>query len=124
MPVIRQSDTRRTETPNAVMTTLASPTQGGSSSALWRVDMAAGNSGPVHHCDAEQIWTILTGRATFHLDGTPLDATEGDTVILPAETARRISAGPRGYTALVTAPGGATVRTPDGGDPIVPAWMA
>ncbi|WP_051133001.1 hypothetical protein [Nocardia paucivorans] len=71
MPIIRQSETRRTETPDAVMTTLASPTLGGSSQLLWRVEMTADNRGPMHSCDTEQIWTILTGRASFDLDGTP-----------------------------------------------------
>ena len=42
MPVIRHADSRRTETPTAVMTTLASPSQGGAGQAVWRVDMRPG----------------------------------------------------------------------------------
>ncbi len=45
MTVIRRGQGRRTETPNAVMTTLASPTLGGAEHSLRRVDMAPGASG-------------------------------------------------------------------------------
>ena len=39
MTLIPASKARRTETPNAVMTTLASPTLGAAGRSLWRVDM-------------------------------------------------------------------------------------
>ena len=51
MSVIRCGEARRTETPNAVMTTLASPTLGGARQALWRVDMTGGQAGPLHAFD-------------------------------------------------------------------------
>ena len=63
MPVIRHADSRRTETPNAVMTTLASPSQGGAGQAVWRVDMRPGQAGPRHVIDTEQVWTVLAGCA-------------------------------------------------------------
>lgn len=44
--VIRKSERRRTETPNAVMTTHASPTLGESSElSMWQVQMKEGNPG-------------------------------------------------------------------------------
>ena len=46
--LVKRADTRTTVTPNATMTTLASPTLGATSGrSLWQVDMAAGASGPV-----------------------------------------------------------------------------
>jgi quercetin dioxygenase-like cupin family protein len=48
MTVVHQADTRRTETPAGVMTTLASPGQGGAQTAVWRVEMRPGATGPVH----------------------------------------------------------------------------
>lgn len=125
MGVIRHADSRRTETPNAVMTTLASPTQGGAGRALWRVDMRPGQAGPPHVFDAEQVWTVLEGGATVELDGKPLAIVPGDTVVMPAGVPRRVLADPQtGLAAIVTAPAGARARTPDGTDHGVPPWVA
>jgi quercetin dioxygenase-like cupin family protein len=135
MPVIRRAETRRTETPNAVMTTLASPTQGGAGQAVWRVDMRPGQAGPLHAIDTEQVWTVLDGGATVELDGQALIIGPGDTVILPADAPRRVSADPAaGFAAIAVAPAGTRAYTLDGtrvapgcavpdGDKLVPAWV-
>jgi quercetin dioxygenase-like cupin family protein len=142
MRVIRSAETRRTETPNAVMTTLASPTQGGSAQAVWRVEMRPGQAGPLHGIDAEQVWTVLDGGADFEVgagsgagDGTA-SLGAGDTIVLPADIARRVTADAQaGLVAIVAAP--ASMRaygvsgTPAGphpaaadADKLVPAWVA
>jgi quercetin dioxygenase-like cupin family protein len=125
MGVIRHADNRRTQTPNAVMTTLASPTQGGAGRALWRVDMRPGQAGPPHVFDAEQVWTVLEGGATVELDEQTLAIEPGDTVVMPAGVPRRVTADPQaGLVAIVTASAGARARTPDGTDHGVPPWIA
>ncbi|MFI6048303.1 cupin domain-containing protein [Nocardia sp. NPDC051321] len=124
MTVIQHTETRRTETPAGVMTTLASPTQGGSSLALWRVEVPADKSGPVHFIDTEQIWTIVAGRATIDLDGVKHTAAEGDTVILPADVLRQVSAGDEGFTAIVTAQASAKAGVPGSDTMVVPPWIA
>jgi quercetin dioxygenase-like cupin family protein len=136
MPVIRRAETRRTETPNAVMTTLASPTQGGAGQAVWRVDMRPGQAGPLHAIDTEQVWTVLDGGAAVELDGQVLTVGPGDTLILPADAPRRVSADPAaGFAAIAVAPAGTRAYTLDGtrvapgcavpdGDKLVPAWVA
>ncbi|WP_433335432.1 cupin domain-containing protein [Spirillospora sp. CA-294931] len=113
MTVIRSAERRRTETPNAVMTTLASPTQGGAATAVWHVDMKPGRVGPFHAFDAETVWTFLGGQATIALDGRTFDVAAGDTVVMPADAPRRLTAADDGFTALVTAPAGAKVYNPD-----------
>jgi len=135
MPVIRHAESRRTETPNAVMTTLASPTQGGAAQAVWRVDMRPGQAGPRHGIDTEQVWTVLDGGASVELDGELLTVASGDTLILPADAPRRITADPAaGFTAIVAAPAGTRAYTLDGtrvgtgcaapdGGKLVPAWV-
>jgi quercetin dioxygenase-like cupin family protein len=124
MPLIRQTDARRTETPNAVMTTLASPTIGGAGHAVWRVDMRRGQAGPAHAFDVEQVWTVVRGGATVVLAGEALAVTAGDTVVMPAVTERRILADPQdGFAAIVSAPAGARATLPDGTDKGVPAWI-
>ena len=136
MPVIRRAETRRIETPNAVMTTLASPTQGGAGQAVWRVDMRPGQAGPLHAIDTEQVWTVLDGGATVELDGTALTVGPGDTLIQPADVPRRVRADPEaGLAAIVVAPAGTRAYTLDDtrvapgcavpdGDKLVPGWVA
>ncbi|MET7773910.1 cupin [Nocardia sp. NPDC005366] len=124
MTLIRHTETRRTETPGGVMTTLASPTQGDTGQALWRVEVRPDVAGPVHTIDAEQIWTVLTGQLIVDLDGTKLTAAEGDTVVLRADAQRQVTGGGDGFTAIVTAPAGARARTPGGDTAIVPPWIA
>jgi quercetin dioxygenase-like cupin family protein len=136
MPVIRHAESRRTETPNAVMTTLASPSQGGAGQAVWRVDMRPGQSGPLHAIDTEQVWTVLDGGASVELDGQVLTVAPGDTLILPADAPRRITADPQaGLAAIAAAAAGTRAYTLDGtrvgadcavpdGDKLIPAWVA
>ncbi|GEL26996.1 hypothetical protein PSU4_59500 [Pseudonocardia sulfidoxydans NBRC 16205] len=125
MPVVRSGEVRRTETPNAVMTTFASPTLGGADQALWQVEMAPGASGPEHAMDAEQIWRAVAGGATVRIaDADDVPLAPGDTVVLPAGTVRRIVAdADAGFTAVVTGAGGAHAVVA-GAEPVVPAWIA
>lgn len=125
MGVIRYAASRRTQTPNAIMTTLASPTQGGAGRALWRVDMRPGQAGPPHVFDSEQVWTVLDGSATVQLDGRMLAIEPGDTVVMPAGVPRQVIADPEaGFAAIVTGPAGARASSADGTDTGVPSWIA
>lgn len=124
MTVIPATAARRSETPNAVMTTLASPTQGGAGLALWRVDMTPGASGPEHLFDVEQIWTVLGGAATVTVDGADQALAAGDTLVLRGGQVRRILAGEDGFQAVVVASAGARAFLTDGTDRGVPPWIA
>ncbi|MFI0374147.1 cupin domain-containing protein [Actinomadura sp. 1N219] len=137
MTLIRDAESRRTDTPNGTMTTFATPTQGGTEGiALWRVDMAPGRTGPLHAFDTEQIWTFLDGAATIDLDGRKLEAGPGDTVVLPADVPRQMTSRPdAGFTAVVAAHAGCLAYDPDaivddakcdiapqGDERLVPPW--
>lgn len=117
--------TRRTETPNAVMTTLASPSLGATDSlSMWLVEMEAGRRGPVHVVDSEQVWTVLAGEAAFALAGDTEVLAAGDTAVLPAGAERQITA-VSGVRLLVAGHGDATVSVP--GEPAprgTPPWIA
>jgi quercetin dioxygenase-like cupin family protein len=130
--VIGHTDARRTVTPAATMTTLASPTQGGANQPVWRVDMSPTASGPTHAIDAQQVWTVLDGGATVEIDGDVVAISAGDTVVIPADVRRRITAHDAGLSAIVVAPAGMrayapsvdvspTCAVPDG-DKLIPAW--
>jgi len=124
MTVIRHADARRTSTPNATMTTFASPTQGGADQALWRVEMTPGAVGPLHTMDDEQVWTVLDGAARVDVGDGHEELGAGDTLVLAAGVLRRIHADPDGgLTAVVTGRGGSVASGPDR-DPVVPGWIA
>ncbi|MFB6892385.1 cupin domain-containing protein [Kitasatospora sp. NPDC056327] len=121
MSVIRRTDARRTETPNAVMTTFASPTQGGTGLAMWRVEMAGAHAGPRHAMDTEQVWTFLSGSAVVDLDGEELTLGAGDTLVLPAGVPRRVRSDD-GFGAVVASPAPSTAHNLDTGDRVSPPW--
>ena len=108
--LVKRADARTTSTPNATMTTLASPTLGATNSrSLWLVDMTAGATGPLHIFDTEQIWTVLDGNAAIEIEGVayPLDA--GDTLVIPAAAERQVHA-TTACRMLVTGDAAATAR--------------
>lgn len=127
MPALKtaRADARVTTTPNATMTTLASPTQGGSGAlSMWRVDMAAGQSGPEHVFDVEQAWHLLDGAAAVVVDGRAIELSAGDTVVVPAGSPRQVST-TAGAAFVVAGPAGG-LATPLGGgtpEPVAPAWI-
>ncbi|WP_067655390.1 cupin domain-containing protein [Nocardia harenae] len=124
MPVVTRDQARHTETPAGAMTTLASPTLGGATTALWRVRMAPHAAGPAHRIDAEQIWTVLDGGADLILGTEKLTLAPGDTAVLPADVPRQITAGPWGLTAVATASAGAEAFRTGEAQGIVPPWIA
>lgn len=127
MPVqtITPPDTRRTVTPNATMTTLASPSLGATAGlSLWVVEMTAGSRGPRHVVDSEQLWTLVSGELALEGDGDTVTLRAGDTAVLPAGVARQISAR-AASRALVCGHGDAVVRVVgEAGDRGTPAWIA
>lgn len=90
--IVRASETRRSETPNATMTTLASPSLAGSESlSLWQVEMHAGSRGPLHVFDCEQVWTVLEGEIAVTVDGTRHGLGPGDTLVMRGGATRQIA---------------------------------
>jgi quercetin dioxygenase-like cupin family protein len=124
MSVRSPAEYRTTETPNAVMTTFASPTQGSRELSLWRVTMKDGAQGPLHVFDSEQIWTALTGTASVELEAGTVDLTSGGTIVLPAGATRRITAR-KDFTAIVTGYGSARVTVlGEDADRGTPPWIS
>lgn len=110
--LVRAAQARRTETPNALMTTLASPSQGPTAGlSMWLVEMRAGQRGPAHVFDTEQIWHLIEGEAGVTVDARQFVLGPGDTVVLPAGTERQVTA--RADTQLVVCGrGDAIARVP------------
>jgi quercetin dioxygenase-like cupin family protein len=134
--VIRDADSRRTQVPSGLVTTLASPAQGGSGLVVWRMDITPGAAGPAHAYDTEQVWTVIAGQATVELDGGPVTVAAGDTLLIPAGAARQMIADPQdGVSAISVTPAGTHAYSPAGpiqvdphcatpaGDKLTPAWV-
>jgi quercetin dioxygenase-like cupin family protein len=135
--IIRDAGSRRTQVPSGLVTTLASPAQGGSGLAVWRMDITPGTAGPVHAYDTEQVWTVIAGQATVNLDGGPVTVGAGDTLVIPAGATRQMIADAQaGVSAISVTPAGTHAYTPAGpiqvdphcaipagGDKLTPAWV-
>ena len=122
--LVRAAQARRTQTPNALMTTLASPSQGPTAGlAMWLVEMRAGQQGPEHVFDTEQIWHLIEGEAGVTVDGRQMVLGPGDTVVLPAGVQRQVHA--RAATQLVVCGrGDAIVHVPGETAPRgTPPWI-
>jgi quercetin dioxygenase-like cupin family protein len=126
MPIaVRAAESRRTETPNATMTTLASPTLGPTAGlSLWQVEMEAGVTGPLHVFDSEQLWTALAGEVTITVGGKPTELGPGDTVVIPADLERQVTA--RTAARLMVCGHGAAVAIVPGEESPrgTPPWIA
>jgi quercetin dioxygenase-like cupin family protein len=124
MSPVRAGQARRTETPNALLTTLASPSQGPTAElSMWRVEMRAGQQGPPHVFDTEQIWHLLAGEAEVTVGAERLVLGPGDTVVLPPGTERRVSARADAQL-IVCGRGNAVVRVPGEAVPRgTPPWI-
>jgi len=123
MQIVHVAQRRTSTTPNASMTTLASPSLGGAESSLWLVDMPAGIRGPEHSFAGEIVWAITGGSGSVRVGGVdhPLEA--GDTVVIPAGEMRQFTAGADGFTGVVTVREGEVMRG-DGSSAGVPPWVA
>ena len=124
-PLVGPEAARTTETPNAVMTTLASPTLGPTAGlSLWEVAMDDGQQGPVHAFDAEQVWHVVEGELAIDAGGAVRAVPAGASVVLPAGVDRQVTA--RGRTrAIVAGHGTSRVQVPgEATDRGTPPWVA
>ena len=122
--LVRAAQARRTQTPNALMTTLASPSQGPTAGlSMWLVEMRAGQQGPAHVFDTEQIWHLIEGEVEVTVNAGKLVLGPGDTVVLPAGAERQVSARADAQL-IVCGRGDAVVRVPgEAGPRGTPPWV-
>ena len=119
----RASSVRRTETEIAVMTTLASPTQGDAGVlSMWQVEMRQGRCDPAHTVDSEQIWHVTRGELMIAVEQEPVRLAAGDTLVVPEVLSRRVTA-LTDVTAVVCGFGDAIVAVA-GEAGTTPAWIA
>jgi quercetin dioxygenase-like cupin family protein len=112
MTLTTAADAARHETPNAIMRTLAAPSTGAAELSVWEVQMRAGQQGPVHAVDREQVWLVVAGALRARIAAETSVAETGDTLVVAAGVERRIEAA-TDLTAIVSSVAGSVVTTPD-----------
>lgn len=122
--IVRSTKTRRSETSGGVITTLVSPTLSGpTATSLWRVELKAGQSGPVHYIDSPQIWTVLSGRASIRVQGESHELEIGDTIVINGSSERQIVA-TEDTTFLVCGQSDAKASLTADTPGVTPLWIA
>ena len=112
----------RHETPNAVMRTLAAPSLGTSDLSVWEVVMRAGQCGPRHHVDREQVWTLVSGELRVAVGDEAVVLRVGDTLRVPPDAPRQVAA-TADARAVVASPAAPNATAPDGTSRPLP-WAA
>jgi quercetin dioxygenase-like cupin family protein len=72
------------------MRTLAAPSTGSAELSVWEVRMRAGQRGPVHTVDREQVWLVLEGKLRARVAADTSVVSAGDTLVVAAGVERRI----------------------------------
>ena len=105
------------------ITGYAAPSRGANTVSLWRIELAAGSSSPLHQMDVEEVFLGIEGSAVAEVDGRRTTVTAGDCLILPATTPFTLTAGPdQPFQAVACMPaGGRATMLPDGAT-FVPPW--
>jgi quercetin dioxygenase-like cupin family protein len=105
------------------ITGYAAPSRGATAISLWRVEMAAGSSSPLHEMDVEEVFLGTEGSAVADVDGHRTTVSAGDCLILPAGTPFTLTVGPDGpFRAIACMPAGGQATMLPGGATFVPPW--
>ncbi len=113
MLVISETEERTIRTPNAVMASLAGPSQGSTQLSTWRIRMEPGQQSPVHAIDSDQVWMPLAGTFTFTVDAESSQVGAGQAIVVPAGVVRRFHTVGGPAEALVAMRADGRVSTPD-----------
>jgi quercetin dioxygenase-like cupin family protein len=123
MPVERAADHPTFELGTTRITSFAAPARGASEAALYRADLPAGGGLPPHHHDHLDVFTVVEGEGTFHIDDDTFDLAEGDAAVVPVGAVHYLEAGPRGLSIMVAMLAGTKMVRADGSE-AVPAWVS
>jgi mannose-6-phosphate isomerase-like protein (cupin superfamily) len=122
MPVLTAPTTATHTLPGASFTSLATPARGSSSTSVWRVEISPGTPATPHQVTREEIFIILSGRASVRLGDERREANAGDAIVVPPDTPFEIAAlGEQALQAICCLPVGGQARLGDG-TTFVPPW--
>ncbi len=103
-------------------TSLATPSRGTTTTAVWQVEIAPGGPATPHSLTCEEVFVVLTGTASVDLDGEHQVATTGDAIVVPADVRFALSnGGSEPLRLLCCMPVGGQARLADG-TTFTPPW--
>jgi quercetin dioxygenase-like cupin family protein len=123
MPVERAADHPTFELGTTSITSFAAPARGAHELALYRADLPAGGSLPSHRHDHLDVFTVVAGGGTFHIDDETCELSIGDSVVVPIGAMHFLEAGADGVSIVVTMLAGTRMLRADGSE-AVPAWVS
>lgn len=122
MPVLTAPAAPTHELAGARFTSLATPSRGSTDTCVWRVELDPGAPAVPHRLTREEIFVVLSGRASVRIGGEQREAATGDTIVVPPDTPFELAAaGPEPLRALCLLPVGGQARMADG-EPFTPPW--
>ena len=121
MPVARSSDHPTFELGGNTITGLMSPSRGSTENILYRIDVPPGGKLPPHRHDHEDLFTLIEGAATAHVEPEVVPIVAGDSVVVPTGALHWVEAGPTGCVMLVAMFAGTLFIREDGTEN-VPPW--
>jgi mannose-6-phosphate isomerase-like protein (cupin superfamily) len=83
MPVVTAPSSPTHDLGSTRFTSLASPTRGSRETSIWQVEIDAGSEPTPHSLSREEVFVVLSGTATVHIDGVEETAASGDAIIVP-----------------------------------------
>lgn len=122
MAVIMGPKTPTHEIGGARFTSLATPTSGSTDTSVGLVEIDPGTPATPHELTREEVFVVLSGRASASLGGHDQEAGPGDVIVVPADTPFALSpVGGEPMRALCCFPVGGQARLGDG-EPFTPPW--
>lgn len=124
MPIIKSADAPTFHLPGTVFTGLASPSRGSSTTAVWRVRLAAGTSGAAHRLTHEEIFVCIAGHGSVRIGLETHEVSAGDAIIVPPDTDLALAnLGTVDFHAIAVFPVGGMAVLADQ-PPFTPPWAA
>ncbi len=111
------------ESGDTKFTGYAAPSRGATEISLWRIEMAAGSSSPLHEMDVEEVFLAVRGEAVAAVGGVESTVGVGDCLVLPARTPFTLTAGPEEpFQAVACMRAGGRATLVPSGESFLPPW--
>lgn len=85
MPVLTAPSAPTHEVGSTKFTSLATPSKGTVSTAMWSVEIAPGTPPTPHSLTSEELFTVIAGTAHVKIAETEEVANVGDVIVIPAD---------------------------------------
>jgi len=120
--IIRGADAPQFGNAETLITGYASPTRGSESLAMWKVSLAPGGASPQHELTHDEVFLVLSGEASFDIDGRCHHVGVGDAICVPPQTPFALrNDGAKPLTAICAMTAGGQARI-GAGEPFPIPW--